>query len=580
MHPGNYIKRMKQLRFIKRINENFTAKVFAYVLSAMICIFGTLLILFYQDQKRNLEDNLIKDGILMVEVAANAARLGVFAEDENQLEPVAETMLSHNEVTEICIHNADKKILYWDSKIRTQTDKEPFCCLNGRCIKNIDRILQTRLTIFKENKRFFEFWQPVFSVAPALSMEALFFEEDTRQPSPENTIIGVVSITVDKAVYHHGLQILLKKSLITSLVFLAISILVTYLIVREVSRPLQHLIEKIRGSGTPTKATDDMGLLHDTFSGLIETIDQSFATINELKSDLEKKVESRTKELAERGDYLEKTNQQLEETLRKLRETQAQLIHSEKMAALGQLVAGIAHEINNTNNFISGALPPLNRVVKELKNIIAQDQKDSVNETNKLYDTFDKLIANITEGARRTTKIVQDLRTFSRPQKTESFIPTDINKNIESTLTLLYSEYKYHIQIIKDFAEDLPKVESLPGQLNQVFLNFLLNSIQAIDARGTIWIRTWLQDDHVHISIRDDGVGIPEEIKDKIFEPFFTTKEVGTGTGLGLSISYGIMRRHKGTIVIKDETGTGSEFELILPCKHEKKIIEARRKIS
>lgn len=174
-----------------------------------------------------------------------------------------------------------------------------------------------------------------------------------------------------------------------------------------------------------------------------------------------------------------------------------------------------------------------------------------------------ELLNGIEEGASRTTNIVKGLRNFSRLDQ-DVLKKADVNEGLESTLTLLHSVYKDKIEIVRDFGE-IPKIECLPGQINQVFMNILSNAIQAIGEKGTIYIRTWQDKEEVKISIKDTGTGMSEETKKKVFDPFFTTKEVGKGTGLGLSISFGIIEKHHGRIEVNSETGKGSEFIISLP---------------
>ncbi|OGQ87198.1 MAG: hypothetical protein A2512_09420 [Deltaproteobacteria bacterium RIFOXYD12_FULL_56_24] len=259
---------------------------------------------------------------------------------------------------------------------------------------------------------------------------------------------------------------------------------------------------------------------------------------------------------------------ELTATLKELRETQAQIAQSEKMAAVGQLVAGVAHEVNNTTNFISGALPPLGKRLAELVLLLANIEADGAPKLKKIEElkqTIELLLGNIREGARRTCKIVTDLKNFSRLYDDLSQ-PLDINEGLETTLALVTPEYKYKMEVIREFSADLPVVYGSQGQLNQVFMNIIINAFQAQPNTGCLLIRTFRRKDTVHILFKDDGPGIPQEIKNRIFEPFFTTKEVGVGTGLGLSVSFGITNKHRGRIMVRSEPGQGAEFEVILPA--------------
>lgn len=305
-----------------------------------------------------------------------------------------------------------------------------------------------------------------------------------------------------------------------------------------------------------------------------QALEEKETLVREQNVMLENKVTERTLEL--------KT------TLNNLKETQSQLVDAEKMASLGQLTAGVAHEINNPINFVSSNISPLKQDINDLKTIIekyGEINSTNVNEKLEEIETLKKeldyhfltqeletIISSIENGANRTTEIVRSLRNFSRLDESDLML-ADINEGIESTLILLQSEYK-GIEIKKELGE-LPKVECYPGKLNQVFLNILNNAIHAVrdrknqDEKGTITISTSVINDKISVSIKDNGVGMNKETQNKIFDPFFTTKEVGKGTGLGLSIVYRIIENHQGTIIVESEENKGTIFTLNLP-KHQK----------
>jgi signal transduction histidine kinase len=262
---------------------------------------------------------------------------------------------------------------------------------------------------------------------------------------------------------------------------------------------------------------------------------------------------------------------ELTRAVRELKETQAQLVQSEKMVAVGQLVAGVAHEVNNTTNFITGALPPLGKRLAELRTILDDQGAQSCPNSSRvaeLMQSIDLLMGNVREGARRTSKIVTDLKNFSRPDDDLSY-QLDLNQCLESTLALILPEYKHRIEGIREFAPDLPLVPGSQGQISQVFMNLIINAIHAQPGKGSLLIRTFAAGDGAHVVFQDKGPGIPKKIQKRIFEPFFTTKEVGKGTGLGLSVSFGIINKHGGRILVRSEPGQGAEFEIILPVGQE-----------
>ena len=251
------------------------------------------------------------------------------------------------------------------------------------------------------------------------------------------------------------------------------------------------------------------------------------------------------------------------------------------MASLGILTAGVAHEINNPVNFITSSIYGLesfaeifNKVISEYNSVNIKNCKDRLEkiELFKKETDFDfkmeslhQIIENVNEGTSRITSIISSLRTFTI-QDEEIMRVSDLHENIDATITILQHEIKNRIEIVRDYGE-LPKINCFPGKLNQVFLNVLMNAVQAIDGIGSISIKTidLKKSVEVCISFKDTGLGMSEEISEKVFEPFFSTKKVGKGTGLGLYISYGIIEKHNGRIEIDSALGKGTEFKIYLP---------------
>lgn len=282
----------------------------------------------------------------------------------------------------------------------------------------------------------------------------------------------------------------------------------------------------------------------------------------------------------------QKSREELSKALDSLKGAQSQLVHSEKMASLGQLTAGIAHEINNPINFISSGMVSLKMSIEAMREIAEEytriddgDDPEEViesvkelkeeHEYDEIVDELDDLINDINYGVTRTIEIVKGLRVFSRLDEEEAK-NANVNENIDATLTLLRNKTKGKIEITKHYDESMHDIECYPGQLNQVFMNILNNAVQAMpddkkDAEITIY--TEEADNEVFVRIKDNGIGIPEELKNRIWEPFFTTKEVGVGTGLGMSITYGIIEKHGGKIDLSSEVGKGTEFVITLPKK-------------
>jgi two-component system NtrC family sensor kinase len=304
----------------------------------------------------------------------------------------------------------------------------------------------------------------------------------------------------------------------------------------------------------------------------LQILKQNEQLIREQNTMLEQKVKVRTDEL--------------EHALRTLQNTQSQLVNQEKMASLGQLTAGIAHEINNPINFVSSNITPLKRDIKDIMEIVefyrSSGQREFTESTKKeakqleedleldyVLEEVEQLLKGMDDGAKRTVEIVKGLRIFSRVDE-QDVKKVDLHDGINSTIILLNSTIPSKIRIIREFGE-LPLVECLAGKINQVFMNILNNAVQALsdnldkisDPKITVRTRPFV--DHVVVEIEDNGPGMPEKVKQRIFEPFFTTKAVGKGTGLGLSIVYSIIENHKGTLEVVSEEGQGTTFIISLP---------------
>jgi len=292
-------------------------------------------------------------------------------------------------------------------------------------------------------------------------------------------------------------------------------------------------------------------------------------------------------ELKHARDWLANQNVGLEaelsRRLNEIQQVQLQLLQSEKMAAIGQLAAGITHEINNPVGFVTSNLGSLESywhdIFELLDGYAALEEicpKDSATlarirelkrqkEMDYLREDGAQLIAESRQGLIRVGKIVSDLKYFSRAEG-DVWLKANLHSGLESTLNIIWNEIKYHCTLHKEFG-DIPEVYCIPSQINQVLMNLLVNAAQAIPEKGDITIRSGQADGEVFVAISDTGAGISAEILPRLFEPFFTTKPVGKGTGLGLSISYGIVRKHGGRIEVDSTVGKGTTFTVWLPIK-------------
>ncbi len=268
----------------------------------------------------------------------------------------------------------------------------------------------------------------------------------------------------------------------------------------------------------------------------------------------------------------ESLEQRVEERTRELRETQAQLIQNEKMVSLGQLVAGVAHELNNPIGYVHANLQLIEDYVHKLEDPSLSDEKHA-----RAQDALERLIARSREGTQRVKAIVEDLRTFSRLDLAE-VQEADLHECIERTISLIEHRMKDGICIVRDYGE-LPRVRCFVGRLNQVFMNLLVNAYDALEGRGEIRIKTRPSTDGVVLEFSDTGPGIPKEIQNRLFEPFFTTKAVGQGTGLGLSISHSIIESHGGKISVRSTPGSGTTFRIELPLDIPHEILQKKEAI-
>ncbi|MCK9284170.1 MAG: bacteriohemerythrin [Rhodocyclaceae bacterium] len=326
-------------------------------------------------------------------------------------------------------------------------------------------------------------------------------------------------------------------------------------------------------AGEMIGADHSVGVLLTALNKLYHLLSVQNRDLANANRTLEERVLQRTRELSEANVQLTAEQEKLKSLLQKLEATQSQMLQSEKMAAIGQLAAGVAHEINNPIGFVNSNLGTLRKYVGQFLQVIdrltvaAPEQAATIGaeiELDYLRSDVQALLAESQDGLTRIKKIVQDLKDFSHIDKAE-WQDADLNAGLESTLNMVWNELKYKAEVIRDYG-DLPLVRSIPGQLNQVFMNLLVNAAQAIEKRGTITVRSGRQDDQVWIEISDSGAGMTAEVQQHLFEPFFTTKPVGKGTGLGLSLSYDIVvKRHAGRIDVDSAPGRGTTFRITLP---------------
>ncbi len=343
------------------------------------------------------------------------------------------------------------------------------------------------------------------------------------------------------------------------------------------STPLQEELEALRKENTELKKKileleEDL----EKTESQLEVLENMCFALEKEHAFAHEQLQNRSKELGDRTQQLQKTLREVGHQYLQLQQTQAQLIQSEKMAGLGTLVAGVAHEINNPTNFLVLGIHLLQKELKNLSefllSLLEGGDADLLNYAKQQVERCFRTLNNIDEGGTRIKTIVKDLRTFSRLDEAECK-SINLVDSLESTLHLIQTQYKTSVQFVCDF-QCQQELECWPAQLNQVFMNLIVNACQAIQVKqkqtndetpGLFTLRTFYQDDWFVIQFEDTGCGMTEEVQKRAFEPFFTTKSIGEGTGLGMSISYSIVEKHQGKIEVASEEGQGTTVTLSLP---------------
>ncbi len=337
---------------------------------------------------------------------------------------------------------------------------------------------------------------------------------------------------------------------------------------------------------------DEIAALGTAFNRMAEWMQEDMDMMLRTERELQEKnakLEEAMVEAQQHGKMMEFASKERERQNKMLVDMQAQLLNSEKMASIGQLAAGVAHEINNPVGFINGNMSVLSAYVEDIRvlnlryeELVAacrEEKREKVRELEMeigrfredkdmefVFEDLAKLVSESRQGLERVTSIVRDLKSFSHIGEAEEK-EFDINKGLDSTINIAWNEIKYKAEVKKDYG-NIPLVYCYPQQLNEVFMNILVNAAHAMennDRKGLIGVRTYLGGEDVFVEISDNGCGIPEDKIRNIFDPFFTTKPVGKGTGLGLSLAYNIVKKHKGEIGVKSRVGEGTTFTIRLP---------------
>ncbi len=470
-------------------------------------------------------------------------------------------------------------------------------------------------------------WLPLKKMPSMIRWKNSFYVQ--KMPAGDNLPLTVIVEAPTKPHFSY-LQNLYIKSLASVLLIAVLALILANIISRWLATPIWKLAEVTtdlpdklldqKAIAWPSSWVKEMNVLVRNFKFMAGTLEQKFQEIQSANEQLEQRVQERTQELSTANRELEaevterkrvaealqesealSTEQakKLEKALHELQHTQAQLVQTEKMSSLGQLVAGVAHEINNPVSFIYGNLIHAQGYIQDLLELVQLYQQQYTNPTLAIQaeieaielefmkEDLPNLLNSMQVGAERIKEIVKSLRNFSRADESE-MKEVDIHEGIDSTLMILRNRLKatpehLSIEVIKEYG-NLPLVECYPGQLNQVFMNILVNAIDSLEEQisrtkwenkscltSLPWIRIRtevVEGDWVAIHIADNGLGIRKELSSKLFDPFFTTKPVGKGTGLGLSISYQIVvERHGGKLYVISEPEPGAEFIIKIPIR-------------
>ena len=557
---------------LKRLANNLNVRIIGTTLALLITATMALNYYFYVRAASELQVELIHHNQSLSRILALSSRLGVFTGNIEMLRENASPLTADPDCQAVFFLDQDGALLlhYVDkAKLPVEGSKVSAESIFLGIISHADNA-----SFFFTLSDAMIMVEPVLA-EPQLSSADLFSEAEpavTASPVARPKTIGYVALVASTESHQRKARVMLVRDTVITIFVTLITCLIIMVVVRAFTTPLRRLVQEIhrgKAAGGPDNFIFDF--IPSDFSQLIEMIRESHRQIADLNSSLEGKVKTRTQQLAVSNEELTiqkegliSANQKLATALSTLQVTQGQLVQSEKMAALGMLIAGLSHEIKNSINFIACAVPLLKRNLNA-----ARESPLPPGETS--YTLCDKslaLLANIQEGVERTVRVIDDMATFSHDSGTE-LVATDILPGLKTSVAILRREYGRRIEIVEEYAPDLPFIMGNSGRLNQVFINILLNGAHAIIEKGTIVVKAWADDRSVHVSIKDDGHGIKEQNLSKVYDPFFTTKGVGQGTGLGLSISYTIVKSHDGDLKVNSRPGEGTTFEIILPIKAE-----------
>jgi two-component system NtrC family sensor kinase len=516
--------------------KSIGAKLILVVGFILILSIGIFAYVNIASQKKQLIGEVMRGAIRISETVRRSTRYDMLRNQSDDVHQIIETIGQQEGLEKIRVFKKGGEIMFSTDKneIGEMVDKKGEACYACHSAEKPLERLSTpdRSRIFKAKAG-----HRVLGVISPIYNEPDCYTPDCHAHPPEQKVLGVLDIGMSLADVDKEIQGAENKMIVFAIIaFLVISVTISISINRYVTSPVRELVK-----GTKKIAEGDLDCsIPIKTEGELAQLASSF---NQMTSDLKEADDK----LVEWGKTLEQKVQQRTEELRK---TENQLIQSDKVASLGKLAAGVAHEINS----------PLTGILT-YSSLLLQAKKDGDSEKEDL-----EVILNETNRCKKIVKGLLDFARQTEPQK----VLSDINEAIDKSIDLVSHQASLqNIKIEKKMEPDLSKAMIDVGQIQQVFINILLNAIEAMPQGGTLTVSSVVEDEMAAVRFTDTGIGIPEENLPKILDPFFTTKEQGRGTGLGLSVSYGIIERHRGKLEVKSRVGKGTTFTVKLPIKEE-----------
>jgi len=527
-------------------------------ISALIILTSVILVGFLiRNQKTNITNELEKRGASLIKMLANNCEYGVMIESEYILLDIMKTLSVEKDFVFVNVQDLNGRVLAEISTLDSNISIADSINIDPIEIPKLKEVVSQQMCIANNSMEILKFTYPVFkySVEGGISREELgVVKPNLDDPTVKAEAIGLVEMGISLETVKKDISRMVWMTIfLTTFVILA-GIVLTITLVNLIIRPIENIVnvtERIAAGDlshqVPVKSNNELNRLAVSFNKMTDSLRLYRDEVEMYNRTLEQKIAERTKELEEAKN---------------------QLIQSEKMAAVGELAAGVAHELNN----------PMGGILGYAQYALEKLSSKKVSELNENdIESQSRFLTDIEQQARRCKTIVKNLLKFSRTSNKEEFSFFNLNQSLEETLTFVKHQLDMKkINLAMNLDQNLPEFNGNSSQLQQVFTNIMLNAQQAMPNGGQLSIETRFSPPIgefggcVEIEFTDSGAGIPQEIVNKIFEPFYTTKEVGKGTGLGLSISYGIVKEHQGDILVKSKVGEGTTFMIVLPLDQEK----------